>query len=129
MAKIVSIAILALLLALPQGIAARPRMKRCKGNPKIVANCFTFHGRMQYTNGTPDLRIRHVGTKRILGVVGTSGTPDDAENANLPKNLNMGFDEVFYADFEVCPLTKETPSEMQMVCVESAEHIVIRKSR
>ena len=34
--------------------------------------------------------------------------------------------DAVYANFQVCPLTKEGPGAMQLVCVESARHVVRR---
>ena len=76
-----------------------------------------------YTNGTPSLRIWRVGTDRILGVL-------PPEHEIIPKNLRSalkGFYRWVYADLQVCPFTKEKPGEMQMVCVESAEHLVVKQ--
>jgi len=76
-----------------------------------------------YTNGTPSLRIWRVGTNRILGVL-------PPEDEIIPPNLKLalqGWDKWVYADLEVCPFTKEKRGEMQMVCVESAEHLVVQK--
>jgi len=33
-----------------------------------------------------------------------------------------------YGNFEVCPFTESKPNEMQMVCVESAIHLVAKKN-
>ena len=107
----------------------KPRMKPCKGSPSIVGPCFVIHGRYSYANGSPSSRIWIIGTKRRLGV-------DDFENANndrpevpwIPENLEArsgpGID--VFGDFEVCPLSKEKPGEMQFACVESATHLVIK---
>ena len=117
------------LLALPQTIVAKSLERSCKGNPKLVAECFSVRGRMQWTNGTPNLRIWRVGTKRYLGVLGTKGIAGDAEHPTLPANVRLDWNQEAYADFEVCPFTKDTPGEMQMVCVESAKNVAIRKNR
>ena len=69
------------------------------------------------------MRIWRVGTKRILGVL-------PPENEIVPHNLAKalaGFDKQIYGNFEVCPFTLEKPGEMQMVCVESADHLIVRK--
>lgn len=34
---------------------------------------------------------------------------------------------VIYGDFLVCPLTRQVAGEMQLVCVESAQHVVHRR--
>ena len=95
----------------------------CKNNADLVGACFSLHGKVYYSNGTPPLRIWKVGTKRILGVL-------PAENEIIPKNLAQalrGFDRQVYGNFDVCPFTKEKPGDMQMVCVESARGLRIRR--
>jgi hypothetical protein len=51
------------------------------------------------------------------------GDPDVASLPDVIYNTNIR-DQVVFADFVVCPLTKEKPGEMQMVCVESATNLV-----
>jgi hypothetical protein len=68
------------------------------------------------------------GQKRILGV--PDGEEDgDPEIASLPDVLEKtDLTQPVYADFVVCPLAKEKPGAMQMVCVESATHLVFQRS-
>jgi hypothetical protein len=91
----------------------------CKTDPDIIDVCFTVHGRLSVWNGSPGLRIWRVGTSRILGV-----QDDDPLPENLSKQMNWGVEA--WGDFEVCPFTKERPGVMQMVCVESAEHVLFK---
>jgi len=72
------------ILAQPTG--ASKAADHCKNNAYLVGQCFRLHGRAFFSNGTPSLRIWHVGTKRILGV---SAHPeaDDAEDPIAPANL------------------------------------------
>jgi hypothetical protein len=109
---------------------SRPR-PICKGNPELVGSCFRVRGRAFISNGTPVDRIWVVGTNRILGITGGK-TADDAIDAIAPDNLlralhansqNPNGDFVF-GDFEVCPFTPERKGAMQMVCVETAQHLV-----
>jgi hypothetical protein len=102
------------------------RIRACKGNPELVARCFEVHGRIRIVNGGPQMRIWRIGTDRILGVL-------PSEGEIIPDNLSKALDAVgewpeVYGDFEVCPFTKEKPEEMQMVCIESARHLVSRKN-
>jgi hypothetical protein len=86
---------------------------------KIVGECFWVHGRMYNANGASVARIWKIGTRRILGV-----------ESELPKNLEKymeDFDAEIYADFLVCPYSKEEPRAMQLVCVKSAKHVIHRK--
>jgi hypothetical protein len=104
------------------GRVIAPEYRPCKEDPGIVDRCFTIHGRIRYGNGKPGLRIWRIGTNRMLGVL-------DSENEMLPDNLARrldGFGTDVYGDFEVCPFTKLREGEMQMVCIESASHLVTK---
>jgi hypothetical protein len=109
---------------------AAPDPPKCKGNAKLVGDCFTIHGRMQAGNGTPSIRIWRVGTQRMLGVPegDEDGDPDVASLPDVIYKTNIR-DQAMFADFVVCPLTKEKPGAMQMVCVESATHLVLSGAR
>jgi hypothetical protein len=99
----------------------------CKGNPKIVGQCFQIHGRAFVSDGTPDLRIWRIGTNRILGVT-ASAIADDADDPIAPERLfrALGGNKHFvFGDFDLCPFTPEREGHMQMVCVERADNLVI----
>ena len=91
----------------------------CKTDPDIVDACFTVHGRLDFWNGNPTVRIWRVGTRRILG------TRDDPLPANLAKEMDWGVEA--WGDFTVCPFTKERPGVMRTVCIESAENVFLKK--
>jgi len=116
--------LLLILIVTLQGLSESPR---CKENPKVIGQCFSVYGRATYGPGTPALRIWRIGTNRMLGI--TAGpVADDADDPICPKEMEQfktGVEGV-YGDFEVCPFTPERPGSMQMVCVESATHIVVR---
>jgi hypothetical protein len=103
--------------------------RQCKANPKIVAACYVVHGRATNGPGTPALRIWPVGTKRMFGV--TAGpVADDADDPICPANMlrfSSGSERIF-GDFEICPFTTERRGAMQMVCVESAKHLVVTQA-
>jgi hypothetical protein len=112
-----SLAAAFILLMAAQGGAGQ----KCASAPdlKIVGECFWVHGRMYNANGGSVARIWKIGTRRILGV-----------ESELPKDIekSMGdFDDEVYADFLVCPYTKEEPGVMQLVCVKDAKHLIPRK--
>jgi hypothetical protein len=96
--------------------------KGCKDNPQIVDRCFTLHGRISITNGTPSVRIWQVSTKQMLGVVPSENEimPDD-----IKKNLTIGTQ--IYGDFLLCPFTNAKTGEMQFVCIESVSNLVIEQ--
>lgn len=102
------------------GKCERPAFQACRSDPDIVGACFRIHGRIAMYNGTPTLRIWRIGTDRLLGV-------DDDVPVPEPLSRQLDWDVNTYADFEVCPFTREREGEMQKVCIESAEHIVVRK--
>jgi hypothetical protein len=113
---------LILLLAIP----AFSNASSCRRNPKVVGACYIVHGRATFGNGTPALRIWPVSTKRMLGV--TAGrVADGADDAIVPSNFGIPNNaEAVYGDFEVCPFTREREGHMQMVCIESASHLVTK---
>lgn len=71
------------------------------------------------------MRIWRIGTNRILGVLPSE---DEIVPDNLRDALETGMYVDVYGDFEVCPFTESKPNEMQMVCVESATHLVAKKN-
>ncbi len=83
---------------------------------------------MNLYNGTPSVRIWRVGTKRIVGV--SEQRFSVAGYCNLPPSIHerLSWDSDLFADFVVCPFTPEEPGIMQLVCVDSAKHIVLRTS-
>ena len=98
--------------------------KPCRESPAVIGRCFAIHGRMNFWNGTPSVRIWKVGSHRILGVSdrkveGYSNIPDGPLQ-------QLGWDTDLFADFLVCPFTSDQPGTMQLVCVDSASKVLIR---
>ena len=91
----------------------------CLASDKFVGPRYEVRGRLSYWNGTPSTRIWIVGTHRILGV-----PSEDSELPPKVKNLLRGFEDQVYANYTVCPLTKERHGEMRMVLVKSARNVV-----
>ena len=116
-----------LLVILLMAVPAFAAPQKCKGNPKVVSACYSVHGRLQLGANTVRLYLWPVGTKRMLGV--TAGPRlDDADDPIWPRNLDLSQDvEAIYADFEVCPFTPERKGEMQLVCIESASHVAVKR--
>ena len=128
--KIFYIAVFVPLLAAP---LQSQQGRLCKGNPDLVGQCFKMHGRVYIANGGPQMRILRIGTDRVLGVVPSEDEiiPDKLSKALFKDDGEWGSDvygRSVYGDFEVCPFTKRKPEEMQMVCVESASHLVVKKN-
>jgi hypothetical protein len=80
-----------------------------------------IHGRAEYGNGTPALRIWRVGTKHKYGVF-----PDDPKA--VPQNLLDAlhtFDYSVYGDYKICPLEREKAGVMTAAYVKSATNLVV----
>lgn len=93
----------------------------CKTDPGVVGDCFKIRGRASLWSGNPTLRIWRIGTNRILGA---------REGSPIPQELKDGFDSIWnevYGDFMVCPFTQSKPGRMQIVCVESAEILFVKR--
>ncbi len=114
---------------------ARARKIPCK-TEAIAASCYWTHGRLQYGNGTPALRLWKTGTDRLLGIysgpsVNTRGDDNgDNENPDLPDNVSKNLqmtETIIWADFEVCPLQPERSGAMQPACIEAAKKVFVEK--
>lgn len=98
----------------------------CQGNPNLVGPCFSIRGRFAGHLGYPTWRIWWVGTKRILGVAVHEDLLVPADIHKILDAPEFDFDRsAIYADFLVCPFTREEPEVMQFVCVELAENLRI----
>lgn len=98
----------------------------CREHPLVNGPCFSVHARLSRYNGTPSARLWPVGTSRLLGISegrfaldGYSNLPDDIARLST-------FESDLFGDFLVCPFTDDTPGVMRLVCVESAESLVVR---
>jgi hypothetical protein len=109
--------------------AAEPSVKLpCRQHPQLAAPCFQVRGRLSVYNGAPALRIWPIGSKRLLGI--SEGRFLLPNYQNIPANIVAQLvtpDSAMFADFVVCPFTQEVPGVMQLVCVDSAKNILVRK--
>lgn len=114
---------------------ARARKIPCK-TEAIAASCYWTHGRLQYGNGTPALRLWKTGTNRLLGIYSGPSVNfrgdgrGDNEHPELPDNVSkqLSFTQAtIWADFDVCPLEPERAGVMQAVCIESAKNIFVER--
>lgn len=118
--------VLTALALLGQPAAAGTRLP-CRASPDRVGPCRQVHGRISPANGNPTFRIWVVGTYRLLGVLGRDS--QETENgAMLPVGVRRAFgDRPFgiqvFADFRVCPLSRERAGWMQFVCVDWARRL------
>jgi hypothetical protein len=95
------------------------RCLKYKANPDLVGACFTVHSRMSIYNGAFNYRIWRIGTHRMLGV----------RDVVVPDTIaaKLDWDNVAYGDSYVCPLTRNRPEHMQMICVESVSNVTYKK--
>jgi hypothetical protein len=84
---------------------------------------------MSFYNGAPSVRIWRVGTTRMLGV--SEQRFAVAGYCNLPAAIlqKLAWDADLFADFVVCPFTRDEPGEMQFVCVDSAMRMMVQQRR
>lgn len=99
----------------------------CEDKSRFVDTCFSIHGRLFVSNGTPGVRIWRIGTKRVLGVLNDGDTGERSLPPDIVKLVAV--DVHIYGDFEVCPLTKQQSGKMQMVCLLSGQNLLVRKIR
>ena len=110
---------------------ASKRKIACK-TPDNAKSCYWAHGRLAAYNGTPTMRLWKVGTKRILAIHSgpgyERGNDPENEDPDMPANVERAlrpFQNVVFADYEICPLEPEVAGDMQTVCIESAKTIVV----
>lgn len=99
--------------------------KSCATDERLVAPCFTVHGRLSSWNGTPTYRISVTGTKRLLGVSEGRFGPNGYELLPLEIPQPTNFDSEYFGDFTVCPFEPEQPKRMRLVCVSAVNHLRI----
>lgn len=99
----------------------------CKDKNKFVGSCYSVQGKLFVSNGTPSVRIVPKGSKSHLGIVNDG----DAEDRMLPDEVArmISTETHIYGQFEVCPLTKPKPDEVQMVCLVSGKNLVSKKTQ
>ncbi len=113
-----------LLVALFPAYLAAQDSEPCKRSEASAGEPFVVRGRLSLSNGNPSVRIWIVGTKRILGVRG-----DEKPDLPTPLPKMLKWDVDIFGDFTVCPMTKYRPGHMQMVCIKSADNLVVKKRR
>ena len=107
-------------------VPAYAAQARCKDNPKIVAACFSVHARASAGADSVSIYLWPIGTKRRLGITG-GPTLDDSVEPIYPSNLRLRptSGEIF-GEFEVCPFTPKKEGHLQLVCIETASHFVVK---
>ena len=100
--------------------------KSCREHPQVIGKCFAVRGRLSVYNGAPAVRLWRIGTRRVLGVSEQRFSLPGYRN--LPESLTqqLNGDNEIVGDFLVCPFTKPKPSEMQLVCIESAKNVSVQ---
>lgn len=101
--------------------------KSCREHPQLVGKCFNVHGRLSTHNGNPAVRLWNLRTRRLLGVSDQRFSLPGYRN--IPEDLAKQLDgeNNLYGDFLVCPFTRPRPREMQLMCIESAKNVAMKK--
>ena len=125
-ARILTSALLVLCGSVSAMTPPLPAEKSCREHPQVVGKCFNVHGRLSIYNGNPAVRLWNLRTKRMLGVSDQRFSLPGYRN--LPEDLARHLDGEtnIYGDFLVCPFTRPRPREMQLICVESAKHVMVK---
>jgi hypothetical protein len=110
---------------MPSSILAEEGAGWCARRIQLAGPCTTVHGRLQFTNGTPGLRVWVVGTKRVLGLAGEEGAE------LLPDQLRalLADGVALYGDFAICPVTRSDPGVMQTICIQAGRRLVRSEER
>src|SRR2546428_10649307 len=103
------------LLLLAHGIDRGRVVTPCGSRSDRKAPCLGVRGRVSLTNGNPNVRVWHVGTKRVFGVVGIECTEHPCGPSAMPDSLWAQMDENhdLFADLIICPVTHERAGWMQ----------------
>jgi hypothetical protein len=85
-----------------------------------------------FYQGFWNYRIWPVGTRRLLAAVASNGACCEDVPPILPPEVQRALGTapdrtLIYADWLVCPITREQSGVMQQVCIEHADHIVARR--
>src|SRR5512147_2051339 len=94
----------------------------CRERGDLVGPCFRVRGRAALYNGNPSVRVWKVGTRRLFGVSesrmapGVDPLPPDVRRA-------LDWEHPVFADFVLCPFTRERPGVMQLVCIADAARL------
>ena len=110
-----------------QSPPSEEKEKSCRAHPQLIGRCFTVRGRLSVHNGAPARRLWKVGTKRVLGI--SEQRFSVAGYRNIPEEIEskISQDVALFGDFVVCPFTRSKPGEMQLVCIDEAKNLVVRK--
>jgi hypothetical protein len=108
----------AMLVIATSAVAAEP----CRERADLVGPCFHVHGRAALYNGNPSVRIWKVGTRRLLGVSESRMAPG-VDPLPVEVRRALDWEHPVFADFVLCPFTRERPGVMQLVCVEAATRL------
>jgi hypothetical protein len=103
--------------------------KSCREHSQLIGKCFRVRGRLSTYNGNPAVRLWRIGTRRVLGISEQRFSLPDYRN--LPEDLTnqLNRENSIIGDFLVCPFTPAKPREMQLVCIESAKNVVVKKRK
>jgi hypothetical protein len=120
-----------LLFILSSGLpAAAPSFsqdKSCREHPKLIGKCFNVYGRLSTYNGNPAVRLWRIGTTRVLGVSEQRFSLPGYRNLPAELSAQLDGDNMIIGNFLVCPFTRPKPGEMQLMCIESAKDVVVKK--
>ncbi len=90
----------------------------CHDKPQVSPQCRWIRGTLAIYNGTPPIRIKQRGTKKVLAI---GPSEDEWMPADLKAKLTL--DNAIDARLKICPFPKSRG--LQVVCVDQAEIVRI----
>lgn len=109
-------------------ISAEASDDLCASDERVIGICFDIHARLRL-NANMRLYLWPIGTNRLLAVSYMSDVP--VADPALPYDLVdvINYDKEVFGDFRVCPFTKEESGKMQIICIESADNLVLKNRK
>lgn len=95
----------------------------CRDSPLLQGACFEIRGRLELANGNPGWRIFQPDSRRVLGVMDALRSSASRESGGLPPGVMRAAmqsrlpNNAVRARFKVCPLTRDIPGHMRIVCI------------
>ena len=115
----------AIAAAVASAALAEEDARQCKGNPKVIGECFVVHGRLaRYFNS--QVKLWPVGSKHLmhLGPLNYEYTPFPKYMADLFFEI-QGTPSRLFGDYLVCPFSEMDENSGQSICIESATKLVL----
>lgn len=88
----------------------------CRGKVESLQQCHWINGTVSIYNGTPSIRIRQHKSKKVYAV-------GPAEQEWMPDELKskLTVDNKIDAHLKICPISKDNPKSLPIVCIDESK--------